>query len=261
MNLNSLINVISGILFVLSGVAIIFGVKLLPPVSPKVLIGSVLIAVGVAVALGVPFKSAVVLAIAIIALVTSLSGSFSITVHRETTFVSGTLNCTKFKLTASMSSISLETGERGYYEGSVPVGSNVSKGCSMDLCCSSMKIGLKDPEELKLKNVMSSIKGEIRSCVKTLEIKNTMGTTRLTYDVPSNCTSEIELSSDMGTVVLTLKIPQNARVEYDLKASFGTALVVTPNGSSSSGSFGSGENVIKIRGRSSFGTVKIYLER
>ena len=252
------VKALSGFIFVVSGLALIFNLKLLPPLDPKTVVGLALIAAGVAIALKASPGAAFVLALSLIVLAFSLSEGPQLSfVHSKVSF-SGKLSCSEFKLKSVMSSTSLETGVEGFYEGTGP--SNVSAGCDMSFCCSKVRIGLKDPKVLVLKNVQGSLSSTVRNCVRELELKNELGSASLVYYVPENCSSAVSLKVDMGSTSVKLIVPKGVKVVYEVHANLGSASVRTPQGSTSSGTFGEGENVVTVRGVSNMGSLSVVIE-
>lgn len=259
MRADSLFRVVSGALFVMSGLAIIFNASVLPPLGLRELLGLGAIALGAALALGASFKTSLIFSISLIVFLLSLSSAPSLSSpfwHK----VKGNLSdCNSFTLSATASDVRIFVGGKGYYEGRT-WGSASLQGCEMNVCCSELLVGLKEPRRLTLVNTQSDVEGELRSCLKELEVKTVLGSTSLVYEVPPECSGRVDLVVNRGSTNLVLIVPKGTRVVYRVSSSLGTSAVATPQGIGKEGTFGTGNATIYLTGSSNMGSLRVSIK-
>jgi len=255
---DNLLRALSGVPFIISGIAFILNLKLLPTLDFRTAMGVAIMVLGAAVLLGASPKTAMLLALSSLTLLLSISStSFNFTVEKSI-YVKGNLsNCSSFVLKASMSKVEVMSGEKAFYEGWAPKSFHGLSGCKANACCSNLKISLGRPKEVTIESDLGSVNGELNHCIEKLTIISNMGKAELVYDVPPNCSGEIKAISNTGTVLLTLRVPQGTKVVYDTKSNLGTAKVIAPKGLELNG----GKALIKVTGISNVGTVVVRLER
>ena len=265
MNADRLLHVVSGALFLLAGIALTLNVEvpIKIKIDSRILFGTILIVIGISIALGASFGSAVVFGISILTLLLSLSSfqwnmTFQFTETRE---VGANLtNCEGLSIEGVASSLTLRSGNSTAYFGAVSSELISQKGCKLTLCCSQLTLDLGEVKALYLKPFMSSVEGQLNNCIREMGIKSVMSDVRLEVNVPPGCNATLRLKSVMGSARVKLVIPKGTRVVYNVSSSLGEASVRTPEGVSGSGSYGEGENVVRVSGKAIMGDLKILIE-
>ncbi len=266
MNVDRVVQALSGTLFAISGIALLLGVKAPLALDPKIILGTSLILIGISVVLGASLASSILLALSVVTLIvvtSSSPGLANLELSIRGSSARGNLSsCESLYLKNVMSSLVLENGfnvDLVSYEGKAPKGGIAARACEMNSCCSQLTVKLPPLKELELTNLLSSAKGSLHGCIRELKVDNVMSDSKLRLELTPDCSAIIELKSVFGSINLELKVPKGTKVSYDLKASFGSATVETPEGEFSRGTYGKGGSEVVIRGNAVFGEIRVKL--
>ena len=105
--------------------------------------------------------------------------------------------------------------------------------------------------------------GEVRfnsnKCITEINIANTMGAVKGNY-IPTNCSSRVVIKNTMGSIRLTIEVPKGTRVIFAVDDFLGSSKLVTPEGRTlRKGSWGEGNYTLFLEGHNVMGSVTVEL--
>ena len=264
MKVDNLLKVISGILFIVSGIALMLNIKVFDALNIKLLLGLFLVVTGISIALGASLGSSAALALAVAVLLISLSKvpfHVKIVENHGLRFTLKYGECESFRVISQMSGINLTTGANTSFAHGITALRELEEGsCGLKVCCGHANIALSDPENLSVKSALSSSKLNINNCVKEMKVSNYMGSVRLTYNVPPRCSGYLKVESDLGSTTIILNVPKNVKVLYSFSTELGSIDVELPTGKSSKeGRFGEGSYLLRVEGETSMGSIRLMI--
>ncbi len=261
MNVTQVINIISGLLFVISGLVLIFHIRYPVKIEPTTLLGIILIVIGVSMAFKVPFMSSLALGISIAVLILSLNG-LNVSFEGKSTIINGTLEEGKeFEIEVNAGKLNLKIMNCGEskYEGKV-VTYSISKSSLRFM--GEVRLTLCKAEKVSVNVNAGSVRIEVYKCLKELKIENNVGSAKIYYTLPKACEGKVSVENNLGSVDLDIKVPEGVKVIYSASSTLGKVEIITPEGTyTGSGSWGEGEKVFYLKLSSHLGSVVAKIEK
>ena len=260
MRASNVITVLSGILFILSGIAVLANIKLPIEIDFTKLIGIAFIAFGVGVLSGASPTSSLTFALSLIILLFSLMPYTSFVPNKGMNEFNVTYKeCRTFEANVQMGDLKVMLG-KGLNEASGSAIKREIGDCSLYMCCGKGNLTLNDTKVFTISNVLGNVYVKAYKCLEKMDVENYMGNVRITYEVPKNCSGTLTIFTDMGSAEVNLIVPKGVKVEYEISSNLGSYEVMLPNGKGKNeGTYGSGQSVLRVRANINVGSFKLVI--
>lgn len=260
MRASNAITVLSGILFILSGIVVLANIKLPIALDFTKLMGVAFIAFGIGVLSGASVTSSLTFALSLITLLFSLMPYTSFVPNKGMNEFNVTYKeCKTFEVKVQMGDLKVIL-DKGLNEASGYAIKREVGNCSLYMCCGKGNLTLNDTKVFTISNVLGNVYVKAYKCLKKMDVENYMGNVRITYEVPKNCSGTLTILTDMGSTEANLIVPKGVKVEYEISSNLGSYEVILPNGrGKNEGTYGSGQSVLRVRANINMGSFKLVV--